>query len=289
MTQRERTPIGIIGGSGIYEIEGIEVIERVELDTPFGKPSAPIVIGSLNGRRVAFLPRHGEHHQFNPSTVPYRANIWALKQLGVFWVVAVNAVGSLREAIAPGDFVIPDQIIDKTYRRPNTLYDELAVHVTLSDPFHPMLRQVLLDATRAESINVHDGGTYVCMEGPAFSTRAESHLHREWNADLIGMTAQPEARLAREAELCYASVCLPTDYDTWRESEELDINDIFATLQQNTANVKRVLAAAIPRIPLDREDECDAAHAMRYAIMTKPAGISAETRARYGLVLEKYL
>ena len=285
-----RVPIGIIGGSGLYEIEGIEIIEEREIDTPYGKPSAPVTIGELNGRRVAFLPRHGKHHEFSPSSVPYRANIWALRSLGVFWIVAVNAVGSLREEIAPGDFVIPDQLIDKTYKRPNTMFDEVVVHVDISEPFHPMLREVLLEATELEEVKVHDGATYVTMEGPAFSTRAESHMHRQWGAHLIGMTAMPEARLAREAEMCYASIALPTDYDVWRPHEgEIDITSIFAILKQNISNVKRVLARAIPMIPLEKQDECSAAHALKYAIMTKPEAIDASTREKYALVLGKYL
>lgn len=288
MTQR--VPIGIIGGSGLYEIEGITILEELDIDTPFGKPSAPLVIGELGGRRVAFIPRHGKHHQFSPSSLPYRANIWAMKSVGVFWLVAVNAVGSLREEIVPGDFVIPDQIIDKTYRRPNTLFDEIVTHVSLSDPFHPMLRDVLIEATRAESVTVHEKGTYVCMEGPAFSTRAESMLHREWGAELIGMTASTEARMAREAEMCYASIALPTDYDSWRiEEEGVDVMSVLAVLKRNISNVKRVLARAIPMIPLDKEKECDASFALRYAIMTKPEAISADIRTRYELVLGRYL
>ena len=222
--------------------------------------------------------------------MPYRANIWALKSVGVFWVVAVNAVGSLREEIAPGHFVIPDQIIDKTCKRPNTMYDEVVTHVGLASPFHPMLREVLLEATQAEEITVHDGGTYVAMEGPAFSTRAESHMHRAWGANLIGMTAMPEARLARETEMCYASVCLPTDYDVWREGEEeVDVTSVLAILRQNIANVKKVLARAIPMIPLEKEAECDASYALQYAIMTKPEAIPASVREKYALVLDKYL
>jgi 5'-methylthioadenosine phosphorylase len=286
----QRVPIGIIGGSGLYEIEGIKILEEREVETPFGAPSAPLTIGDLNGRRVAFLPRHGKNHEFTPSNVPYRANLWALKSVGVFWVVAVNAVGSLREEIVPGHFAIPDQIIDKTCKRPNTMYDEVVTHVGLANPFHPMLREVLLEATRLEEITVHDGGSYVAMEGPAFSTRAESHMHRAWGANLIGMTAMPEARLAREAEMCYASVCLPTDYDVWREGEEeVDVTSVLAILRQNISNVKKVLARAIPMIPLEKEAECDASHALQYAIMTKPEAIPASVREKYALVLDKYL
>jgi 5'-methylthioadenosine phosphorylase len=285
----EQVPIGIIGGSGLYEIEGLRVIEEREVETPFGRPSAPLLIGELGGRRVAFLPRHGRHHEFSPSTLPYRANIWAMKQAGVFWLVAVNAVGSLREEIAPGHFVIPDQIIDKTHKRANTLYDGFVAHVALAMPFEAMLRAALIEATRAAGVTLHERGTYVCMEGPAFSTVAESHMHRGWGADIVGMTAMPEARLAREAEMSYASIALPTDYDSWREDEHVDITSILAILKQNISNVKRVLAEAIPRIPVGREAESAAYSALQFGVMTKPQAISAQTRADFALVLDKYL
>ncbi|MBA2662063.1 MAG: S-methyl-5'-thioadenosine phosphorylase [Bradymonadaceae bacterium] len=287
-TGAERVPIAIIGGSGLYDLDGLEIIEEREIVTPFGAPSAPILIGKLGDRRVAFLPRHGKNHEFNPSQVPYRANIWALKSLGVFWVVTVSAVGSLRADIKPGEFVIPDNIIDKTLKRANTLYDELAVHVGLTRPFHPMLREVLLAAVHDVGVPVHDGGTYVCMEGPAFSTRAESELHRSWGASLIGMTAMPEARLAREAEMCYATIALPTDYDCWHD-EEVDVSQVLATLRQNLDNVRRVLRRVIPSIPLEREEECDASRALAFAIMTKPESISELTRNKLGVFLGKYL
>lgn len=284
-----RVPIAIIGGSGLYEIEGVDILEEREVETPFGKPSAPITIGEFEGRRVAFLPRHGKHHEFSPSNVPYRANIWALKQLGVFWVVTVSAVGSLVEEIAPGEFCIPDQIIDKTSKRPNTLYDDFVAHVNLGEPFHPMLREVLLESVQEEGITVHDGGTYVCMEGPAFSTVAESHMHRQWGAHLIGMTAMPEARLAREAELCYATIALPTDYDVWYDRSEVDVAEVLAILAQNTENVKKVLRRVIPAIPLEKEAECDASQALQYAIVTKREGIPKRAWDDFSIVLDKYL
>lgn len=288
MTQ-ERVAIGIIGGSGLYEIENLDVIEERDVETPFGKPSAPLLIGEMNGRRVAFLPRHGTGHRYNPSEVPYRANIWAMKEAGVFWLVGVNAVGSLKKEIAPGDFCIPDNIIDKTYRRANTLYDEIAVHVNLGRPFHPMLRDVLLESTRAAGIDVHDGGTYVCMEGPAFSTVAESNMHRQWGASLIGMTAMPEARLAREAEMCYASICLPTDYDVWYEQDHVDINEVFEIFGKNIANVKKVLGHVIENIPLDAEHDCDASRALEFAIITKPDSVGQWTRENLALTLGRYI
>ena len=282
-------PIGIIGGSGLYEIEGLNIVETLDIDTPFGKPSAPIVIGEIDGRRVAFLPRHGQYHQHSPTHVPYRANIWALKSIGVFWLVTVSAVGSLKEEIVPGHFAIPDQIIDKTVKRPNSMFDEIAVHVGLSRPFHPMLRDVLLECVKAEGITVHDGGTYVCMEGPAFSTIAESELHRAWGASLIGMTAMPEARLAREAEMCYATIALPTDYDVWHEDDHVDVSKVMEIIRQNVSNVRRVLKRVIPAIPLGKEAECDASHALQYAIMTKPEAIPEWTRTNLDIILGKYI
>ena len=285
-----RVPIGIIGGSGVYDIDGITIIEERKIETPFGYPSAPVTIGELDGRQVAFIPRHGKDHEFKPSTVPYRANMWALKSLGVFWLVTVSATGSLKEEIVPGHFVIPDQIIDKTVKRPNTMFDEIAVHAGLSYPFHPMLREVLLKVIgEDEKITLHDGGTYVCMEGPAFSTIAESNLHRSWGASLIGMTAMPEARLARECEMCYATIALPTDYDVWHEDDHVDVAKVIETLTKNVSNVKRVLAALIPKIPLEREAECDASFALKNAIMTKPNQIPEWTRKNLSIILDKYL
>lgn len=288
-THDPRVPIAIIGGSGLYELDGLKVIEERTIETPFGMPSAPILIGELDGRRVAFLPRHGKNHEYNPSTVPYRANIWALKSLGVFWVVTVSAVGSLKEEIVPGHVVIPDNIIDKTYRRANTLFDELAVHVNLTYPFDPMLREVLIECVKAEGVPCHTEGTYVCMEGPAFSTRAESELHRSWGASLIGMTAMPEARLAREAELCYATIALSTDYDCWKDDDEVDVTNVMAIIKQNVANVRRILQRVIPAIPLEREEECEAGRALQFGIMTPAEAIPEEARKKLGIFLDKYL
>jgi len=285
----EEVSIAVIGGSGLYEMEGLQILDERNISTPFGEPSAPVTIGVLGDRKVAFLARHGRGHQYSPSRVPYRANIWALKSLGVDWVVTVSAVGSLREEIVPGQFVIPDQIIDKTTKRANTLYDEIAVHVGLSHPFHPMLRSVLLESAKAEGVVVHDGGTYVCMEGPAFSTIAESHLHRSWGANLIGMTAMPEARLAREAEMCYATIALPTDYDVWHERDYVDVAEVLRVMRENVDNVQRVLKRVVPSIPLDRREECDAFRALEFAIITKPDAIGTWTRENLGLVLDKYL
>ncbi len=290
----ERVPIGIIGGSGLYDIDGLDAVETREIETPFGEPSAPVEIGELEGRRVAFLPRHGNAHQYSPTQVPYRANIWALKRLGVFWVMTASAVGSLRKSIEPGDIVIPDQVIDKTTQRANTLYDNLAVHVNLGRPYHPMLREVLFEAGREVVGNtdqsIHDGATYVCMEGPAFSTKAESYMHRGWGADLVGMTAMPEARFAREAQMCYATIAMPSDYDVWRDDVPgVDVDDVMAILNRSTSLARDILSRAIPRIPLEEESECDASSALQTAIMTRPEAISEETRRELAIFLNDYL
>ncbi len=280
--------IGIIGGSGLYDIEGMELLEERDIETPFGKPSAPIRIGRLGERKVAFIPRHGKGHQFNPTEVPVRANIWALKSLGVFWVISVSAVGSLREEIAPRDFVIPDQVIDRTRSRVNTFFDDIAVHVGFSHPFHPTMRKILLDACVERGITTHDGGTYVCMEGPLFSTKAESNLHRSWGASLIGMTALPEAKLAREAEMAYATICLATDYDVWTDADHVDVSEVMANVKANVTNVKTALKAAIAAIPLGEEEACEASGALKYAVMTNPSYFSETTWERCGLFLAKY-
>lgn len=281
--------IAIIGGSGLYEIEGMEIVDELDIDTPFGKPSDTITIGRLDGRLVAFLPRHGRGHVHNPTQIPVRANIWALKSLGVFWLTTVSAVGSLREEIVPRHFVVPDQVIDRTRSRVNTLFDELAVHVGFSHPFDPVLRGVLLEACTEQGVTVHDGGTYVCMEGPLFSTKAESELHRSWGASIIGMTALPEAKLAREAEMAYASICLATDYDVWFEDEYVDVTSVVANVKANVANVKGALRRVISKIPLGREQESTAYNCLEHAMMTDPSKITDETWERVGLFLGKYV
>lgn len=281
--------IGIIGGSGLYEIDGLTILEERTIDTPFGPPSAPIVIGELDGRKVAFLPRHGRGHVHNPTRIPVRANIWALKSLGVFWLTTVSAVGSLRLEIEPRHFVIPDQVIDRTRNRVDTFFDDVVVHCNFSRPFHPSLRAVLLDACAAEGITTHDGGTYVCMEGPLFSTRAESEMHRSWGASIIGMTALPEAKLAREAEMAYASICLATDYDVWNEDEDVDIQSVLANVKANVTNVRAVLKRVIRSIPLGTESENEASAALRFAVMTDPRFITDEAWAKVGLFLGKYI
>jgi 5'-methylthioadenosine phosphorylase len=275
--------IGIIGGSGLGEtlLAGIATEDHQEhdLDTPFGRPSAPIVTGTYEGVPIALLQRHGPGHLLRPSAVPFRANIYALKALGCTHLVASGATGSLREDIAPGDLVICDQLIDRTTARPRTFFERAAVHVEFADPFCPVMRRWLLDAAAGlGGPSVHDGGTYVCIEGPSFSTRAESHLHRHWGADLVGMTALPEARLAREAEMAYALVALPTDYDGWRpRATDRDqaslLDEIIANLQAATAASIRLIAAALSDVARLRSAPSPAHDALRLAIWSEKDAI----------------
>ncbi len=280
--------IGVIGGSGLYSIKGLTDIEEVDIETPFGKPSDTITIGKLEGVGVAFLPRHGKGHHLSPAELPSRANIYALKSLGVERLISVNACGSLRAEIKPGDLVIPDQLIDRTQNRVNSFFGEgIVAHILFAEPFCPVLSQTLYQAATAISATVHQGGTYVVMEGPAFSTRAESQLHRSWGADIVGMTALPEARLAREAEICYAIIAGVTDYDCWQEScEPISIDTILETQRQNT-RIRDIVASAITRIPDTRQ--CGCATALKTAIVTDPAFIPAEQRKKLNLLIGKYL
>ncbi|MGC3996982.1 MAG: S-methyl-5'-thioadenosine phosphorylase [Anaeromyxobacter sp.] len=263
------------------------------MDTPFGKPSGPITLTEVGGVPVALLARHGEGHRFNPSSVPYRANIWALKSLGVTHILASGAVGSLREEVAPRHLVIPDQVIDRTFRRAGTFFDDLAVHVELANPFCPTLRNALVKAGAGFPVRVHQGGTYVCMEGPQFSTRAESELHRSWGASLIGMTVMPEAKLAREAELCYALVALPTDYDCWKpHPANLDqarlIEEILGNVKAATQNAIELLRRTIPVVAA-QEKPCACQSSLALAIWSDRSKLPPETRERLGLLLARYL
>jgi 5'-methylthioadenosine phosphorylase len=284
-----KAKIAVVGGSGLYHIEGLTDIEEVNPFTPYGKPSHAITIGKLEGTHIAFLPRHGRGHTITPSEVPYRANIYALKILGVERIIAVNAVGSFKKELKPGDLVIPDQIIDRTRHRADTFFgDGIVVHIAFADPFCPDLSQILYDAAKKTKAKVHFGGTYIAMEGPAFSTRAESRLYRSWGADIIGMTAIPEAKLAREAEICYGMVAGVTDYDSWQEtSETLAVDDILKTLQQNIENIKEIIKLAVAEVKEERKCEC--ASAMSIAIATSRKNMSAEVKKKYDLLIGKYL
>jgi 5'-methylthioadenosine phosphorylase len=290
-----RAMVGVIGGTGLGEALGaLGGGEARELDTPFGRPSGPIVLAELDGHPVALLARHGDGHMRNPSTVPYRANIWALKSLGVTHILASGAVGSLREEVAPRHLVIPDQVIDRTYRRAGTFFDDLAVHVELAAPFCTSVRNALAKAGAGFPARIHQGGTYVCMEGPQFSTRAESELHRSWGASLIGMTVMPEAKLAREAEICYALVALPTDYDCWKpHAANVDqtklIEEILGNVKVATQNAIELIRRAVPRIAELADKPCPCQSALALAIWSDRSRISAETREKLRPILSKYL
>ncbi len=293
MSSSHRPMLGIIGGTGMAEALGsLGSGEQHRVDTPFGPPSSPITVVDLDGAPVALLPRHGEGHRFPPGRVPYRANVFALKAVGVTHLVATAAVGSLREEIRPGELVIPDQVIDRTFRREPTFFDELAVHVEFAQPFCASLRGALLAAR--SPVKVHDGGTYVCMEGPQFSTRAESDLHRSWGAHLIGMTLMPDAKLAREAELCYAAVNLVTDYDCWRPhpsdlgAQEL-LEEIIGNLRTTTAAALGLLRAALPAVQALAASGCPCQESLERAIFTSGTQIHEETRRRLDVLLRRAL
>src|SRR5215472_4445061 len=247
--------IGVIGGSGLYQMEGMTGVEEVAVQTPFGDPSDVITVGSVEGVSMAFLPRHGRGHRISPTDLPVRANIWALKSLGVEWLISVSAVGSLREHIAPRDLLIPDQLFDRTKSRVNSFFEPgLVVHCTFAEPFCSTLSSLLLEAAHElGDVKIHQGGSYVCMEGPLFSTKAESRVYRSLGMDIIGMTALPEAKLAREAELCYATIACITDFDSWHEAEEpVTVEMVLNNLGANVANAQRILQAIARKIPADR-------------------------------------
>lgn len=279
--------VAVIGGSGLYEMPGVKLLDTVTRDTPFGKPSDSVTILDLQGTPVAFLPRHGRGHRVNPTFVNSRANIYLLKTMGVKFIVSISAVGSLKEEIAPRDFVIPDQIIDRTKTRVNSFFEPYAVHVLFAEPFCGGLADVLAETAGEIGVKVHTGGTYVCMEGPLFSTRAESAMHRSWGASVIGMTALPEAKLAREAEMCYATVALVTDYDVWKADEEVDIAQVLDNIRANTDHVKELIRRTIPKLNLDLDCECHSA--LKGALITDPALIPEETRKVWAPLMGKYL
>jgi 5'-methylthioadenosine phosphorylase len=260
--------IGIIGGSGLYQIEGMTDVSETQIETPFGPPSDTIVLGTLEGKRVAFLPRHGRGHRISPSEIPFRANIYALKTLGVERIISVNAVGSLREDMAPTDIVIPDQLIDRTRLRENTFFQGgIVAHVAFAEPFCAEMRRLVHDAAVSTGATVHGEGVYVAIEGPQFSTQAESQLYRAWGADIVGMTALPEAKLAREAEMCYAGIAFVTDYDCWHpEHESVTTEMIFENLMKGAGTARTVITRAVRSIPDNRA--CACAYALKNAIVT---------------------
>jgi 5'-methylthioadenosine phosphorylase len=280
--------LGVIGGSGVYDIEALTDIEERSIQTPYGNPSDSIVIGSLAGTRVAFLPRHGRGHRLTPSEVPYRANIWALKSLGVERVISVSACGSMKEAYAPRDIVIPDQIYDNTKKRDYSFFGEgLVAHVAIAEPYCPHLSQQLFHAVREQGGVVHMGGTFVIIEGPRFSTRSESSIYRSWGVDIIGMTAVPEAQLAREAEICYATMAHITDYDVWHEEEEaVNVEMLIENLLANAALSKKTIEALVPRLTTERP--CDCGKALATAFITQRDRIPGSRIDELGPIVSKY-
>lgn len=289
MASSEPVRAAVIGGSGFYQMEGLGDVETLHIDTPFGPTSDAIVAGTLDGQRVAFLPRHGAGHRILPGELPARANIWALKSLGVEQIISVSAVGSLREDIEPLHMVVPDQLIDRTRGRPSTFFGEgMVAHIGFAEPFCDALRGVVADSTREAEATVHSGGTLVVIEGPAFSTKAESFLYRQWGADIIGMTALPEARLAREAEICFAILACSTDYDCWHETHEVVTADmIVANLLKNVEVSRRAVRLALQRLPSPRECSCQ--DALKDAIVTSLDIVPEETKRRLAPIIGKYV
>ena len=288
MRNRRAVPLlGIIGGSGLYDLPGMTGVSRQKLSTPFGDPSDEIVTGRLGEQEIAFVARHGKGHRFTPTEVNYRANLHALKQLGATRVISVSAVGSMREEIAPGHLVLPTQYIDRTVARPRTFFDRgIVAHVAFAEPVCPQLHEHMKAACFAAGATVHAGGTYLCIEGPQFSTKAESELYRSWGVSVIGMTALPEAKLAREAELCYATIALATDYDCWHESHEsVTVAQVVATMHRNVETAREVIRNAALGLSRLHERACGCGHALDAAVMTAPSQIDAAARERLSLLL----
>lgn len=284
------TKVGIIGGSGLYDIEGIKDIEKVRLDTPFGQPSDEFILGNLEAQQVVFLPRHGRNHAFLPSELNYRANIYGMKKLGVERIFSVSAVGSLKEEIKPQDFLLPDQFVDRTNQaRKTTFFGQgIVAHIGFAEPICPVLAKIFYETAKELAINTHPKGTYLNMEGPAFSTRAESLLYRSWGMDVIGMTNMPEARLSREAEICYVTLAMVTDYDCWHAEEETVSADlILQNMKKNIQNAKRLIKSAIGKLPAKRDCHCP--HALKNAIISSPKDIPAEVKQRLDIIIGKYI
>jgi len=282
--------IGIIGGSGLYAMEGLTVLEERAVATPFGEPSDPYVIGEIDGMRVAFLARHGRGHRLNPTEVNYRANLFGFKLLGVHTILSASAVGSMKEQYAPTDIVFPHQFIDRTRHRPDTFFGNgIVAHVAFADPICAGVSFLMGEVARGAGARTHMGGVYVCMEGPQFSTRAESTLYRSWGVDVIGMTNLTEAKLAREAEICYATMALVTDYDCWHEShEDVSVDQVLAYLRANAEMAQKILRGSIARVA-ERKRDCGCAHALQYAIITDPAAIPESAKRELAPLIGKYV
>jgi 5'-methylthioadenosine phosphorylase len=283
-----KAEIGIIGGSGLYSMPGFETQEEVHLETPFGRPSDNYVLGKLGGHRVVFLARHGRGHRLSPSELNFRANVYGMKSLGVERIISLSAVGSLKDEHHPLDFVIPDQFFDRTRGRVSTFFgDGLVAHVSFAHPVCPELSLVVADACAATGVNVTRGGTYLCMEGPAFSTRAESLVYRSWGMDVIGMTNLQEAKLAREAEICYVTIAMVTDYDCWHpDHDAVTVNEIITHLVKNAENACKVVAQAVAKIPAARSCQCGSA--LSHAIITDRKMVPEATRRKLGILIDKY-
>lgn len=285
----EKINLGIIGGSGMYQFSALKDVKTVEVDTPFGRPSSPIVIGTLSGKRVAFLARHGIGHFISPTEVNYRANIYAFKSLGVPAIVSISACGSLREDYAPGEIVIPDQIVDFTHQRPRSFFgDGLVVHVSTADPYCAKLSSLVYHAVTTAGGTVHQGGSLITIEGPRFSTKGESNLYRAWGISIIGMTACPEVFLAREAEMCYLTMAHVTDYDVWHMTEEaVNVDLVVKTLMKNTEMAQEAVKILAENLPANWD--CEHSHALADAIITQPECVPPETRKKLTLLIGKYL
>jgi 5'-methylthioadenosine phosphorylase len=285
----ERAEIGIIGGTGLYQMEGFSDVREVRVETPFGAPSDALMIGTLEGRRVAFLPRHGRGHRILPHELNFQANVFAMKQLGVEWILSVSAVGSLKEKYAPLEMVIPDQFLDRTRQRKSTFFGRgLVAHVAFAHPFCRGLSRLMVEACVEAGAEHHVGGTYVCMEGPQFSTRAESELYRSWGMDLIGMTNLQEAKLAREAEICYSTLAMVTDYDCWHpEHDAVTAEQIIGNLGKNAETARRVLRAAVRRLPIPRDCEC--ATALKFALVTAAELVPEALKRELAPIVGRYM
>ncbi|HTQ97360.1 MAG TPA: S-methyl-5'-thioadenosine phosphorylase [Candidatus Acidoferrum sp.] len=288
-TKAPLAEIGVIGGSGLYSMAGLTNTREVRVKTPFGDPSDAFVVGTVEGKRVAFLARHGRGHRILPTELNFRANVYAMKLLGVQRIISVSAVGSLQEDLKPGQFLIPDQFFDSTKGRKSTFFGNgIVAHVTFDRPVCPQLSAVLGDACRAQSVPVHEKGTYICMEGPQFSTLAEAHFHRAMNFSVIGMTNVTEAKLAREAEICYSTIAMITDYDCWHpDHDSVTVATIIATLNQNATNAQNVLRQAIKSLPA--EHTCKCGSALKHAILTDPKVVPAKTKKNLSAIIGKYL
>jgi len=281
--------IGVIGGSGLYDLEGIKKIDEISINTPFGEPSGKFILSNLEGKEIVFLPRHAKHHQINPSCINYRANIYGMKHLGVSKIISISACGSLKEELKPLDFVIPNQFVDRTNQaRKYTFFNEgVVAHISFAHPVCIKLAKILKDAANKNTVNIHTNRTYINMEGPQFSTLAESNLYRNWGMDIIGMTNMAEARLAREAEICYISLCAVTDYDCWHPNHDnVTVEEILSNLRKNVENSKKTLREFI--MLTDGQEKCTCNDALKYAIITQSEFISKETKEKLGLIIGRY-